>query len=188
MPALKKLAATLALSMLPVAALAATIGGTDYATQYDYREFFTAADGKPFQVVLAGEVFPGLAPDAVALRLLPQMQANKPRPRLTFTYDAPAELPRPYYRLVLIFNAANDLGAGSVCATGQTRFRPGVAGRVHVFAVYCRNELALSQLTGWTEASGPDDPRMGELFKDVFAQVFSDAMHLRPQNANPSFR
>jgi len=29
---------------------------------------------------------------------------------------------------------------------------------------------------------------MGELFKDVFAQVFSDAMHLRPQNGVPSFR
>src|SRR3954468_4900771 len=133
------------LVVLPAIAVAATIGGTDYATQYDYREFFTATDGKPFQVVLAGEVFPGLAPDAVALRLLPQMQANKPRPRLTFTYDGPAELPRPNYRLVLIFNAANDLGAVSVCATGQTRFRPGVAGRVHGFAVYCRNELALSQ-------------------------------------------
>lgn len=184
----KKIAVTLAASLLPMAALAATIGGTDYATQYDYREFFNAADGKPFRVVLAGEAFPGLAPDDVARRLLPQMQANKPQPRLTFTYDVPAERPRPDYRLVLIFNAANDLGANSVCATGQTRFRPGVAGRVHVFAIYCRNELALSQLTGWTEASGPDDPRIGELFKDVFAQVFSDAQGLRPQNGSPTFR
>ena len=184
----KLAAAVLAVTALPVAAFAATIGGTDYATQYDYREFYTVADGKPFQVVLAGEPFPGLAPDDVALRLLPQMQANKPRPRLTFTYDTPAERPRPYYRLVMIFNAANDLSASSVCTTGQTRFRPGVAGRVHIFAVYCRNELALSQLTGWTGASGPDDPRMGELFKDVFAQVFSDAPWLRPQNTSPSFR
>jgi hypothetical protein len=182
-----KLAALL-LAAFPAAALAATVGGVDYATQYDYREFFTVADGKPFRVVLAGEPFPGLAPDDVARRLLPQMQANKPRPRLTFTYDTPAELPRPNYRLVLIFNAANDLGADSVCATGRIRVRPGTPGRVHVFAIYCRNEQALSQLTAWTGASGPDDPRMGELFKDVFAQVFSDAMHLRPQNANPSFR
>jgi len=184
----KLAAAAIAVAALPIAAVAATIGGTDYATQYDYREFYTVADGKPFQVVLAGEAFPGLAADAVALRLLPQMQANKPRPRLTFTYDTPAERPRPYYRLVMIFNAANDLSASSVCTTGQTRFRPGVAGRVHIFAVYCRNELALSQLTGWTGASGPDDPRMGELFKDVFAQVFSDAPWLRPQNTSPSFR
>jgi hypothetical protein len=188
MPALTKIAALLAASALPIAALAATIGGTDYATQYDYREFFNAADGKPFRVVLAGEPFPGLAPDDVARRLLPQMQANKPRPRLTFTYDVPAELPRPNYRLVLIFNAANDLGADSVCATGRMRFRSGVPGRAHVFAIYCRNDQALSQLTAWTAASGPDDPRMGELFKDAFAQVFSDAMHLRPQNAAPSFR
>ena len=45
--------------MLPVAALAATIGGSEYAPQYDYREFFAAADGKPFRVVLAGNPFPG---------------------------------------------------------------------------------------------------------------------------------
>jgi hypothetical protein len=188
MPIFRKIAAALAGSLLPAAAIAATLGGADYATQYDFSEFFQATDGKPFHVIVAGDPFPGLAPDAVAATLLPQMQANKPRPRLTFTYAAPAERPRPYYRLVLVFNAANDLGAGSVCATGQTRVKPGIPGRVHVYAIYCRNELALSQLTGWTNASGPDDPRVGELFKDVFAQLFSDAMHLRPQNANPSFR
>ena len=188
MPLLRKIAATLATALLPVAAVAATLGGADYATQYDFSEFFQATDGKPFQVIVAGDPFPGLAPDVVAPTLLAQMQANKPRPRLTFTYAPPPERPRPYYRLVLVFNAANDLGAGPVCANGETRLKPGIPGRVHVFAVYCRNELALSQLTGWTNASGPDDPRVGELFKDVFAQLFSDAMHLRPQNANPSFR
>jgi len=184
----KFVAGLMVVAAIPAVTAAATLGGVDYATQYDYSEFFNAADGRPFRVVLAGDPFPGLAPDLVAGRLLPQMQANKPRPRLTFTYDAPAEPPRPNYRLVLVFNAANDLGAASVCETGRTRFRPGVPGRVHVFAVYCRNEMALSQLTAWTDASGPDDPRMGELFKDVFAQVFSDAMHLRPQNGVPSFR
>ena len=63
MPALKKIAAALAASVLPVTALAATIGGTQYATQYDYREFFNAADGKPFRVVLAGTPFPGMPVD-----------------------------------------------------------------------------------------------------------------------------
>ncbi len=167
---------------LPTAAYAATLGGVDYATQYDFREFFAATDGKTFRVVLAGNPFPGLAEDDVARRLLPQMQANKPRPRLTFTYDAPAEQPRPNYRLVLVFDPANDLGAGSVCATGKTRFRPGVPGRVRVFAIYCRNDQALSQLTGWTDANGPDDPRVGVLFKQAFAEVFSDALGLRPQS------
>ena len=48
-------------------------------------------------------------------------------------------------------------------------------------AVYCRNDLALSQTTAWTDAAGPDDPRVGELFRELFQVVFSDAMGLRPQ-------
>ncbi len=182
MTILKTLAATFALSMMPVVALPATIGGTEYAPQYDYREFFTAADGKPFRVVLLGNPFPGAAVEQAAGPLLAQMQANKPQPRLTFTYDQPAEQPRPDYRLVLMFDPANDMGAFSVCAGVKPRFRANTPGRVYMQAVYCRNDLALSQTTAWTDASGPDDPRIGELFRQLFPVVFSDAMGLRPQS------
>src|SRR5690348_2561827 len=110
MTRLKKLAAAFALSALPAVASAATIGGTEYAPQYDYREFFAAADGKPFRVVLLGTPFPALAVEQVAGQMLAQMQASRPQPRLTFTYDQPAEQPRPDYRLVLMFDPANDMG------------------------------------------------------------------------------
>src|SRR4249919_3556810 len=88
-------AALLGLAGLPVAAVAGVIGGTYYAPQYDFREFFAATDGRNFQVILAGNPFPGIDPNTVARDLLPAMQAAKPRPALTFTYDAPAERPRP---------------------------------------------------------------------------------------------
>lgn len=182
MHALKKLAATLAVSMLPAAALAATIGGIEYAPQYDYREFFTAADGKPFRVVLVGNPFPDAAVEQVAGQLLAQMQANKPQPRLTFTYNQPNEQPRPDYRLVVMFDPANDMGAYAVCAGDKPRFRTGTPGRAYMQAVYCRNDLALSQTTAWTDAAGPDDPRLGVLFRELFTVVFSDAMGLRPQS------
>jgi hypothetical protein len=182
MPALKKIAVALAASLLPVAALAATIGGTEYAPQYDYREFFNAADGKPFRVVLAGAPF-GAPVETVAGPLLAQMQTAKPQPRLTFTYDAPSELPRPDYRLVLVFDPAGDFGAPSVCAGAKPRLKPGTPGRLYVFAVYCRNDLALSQTTAWTEATGPGDPRVGALFRELFPVLFSDAMGLRPQSS-----
>jgi len=181
MTILKKLVVSFAASMLPIAAAAATIGGTEYAPQYDYREFFNAADGKPFRVVLAGTPFPGVSPDAVAATLLAQMQAAKPPPRLTFTYDIPAERPRPDYRMVLVFDAAGDYGAPSACAGVTPRVRPPTPGRLYMFAVYCRNDLALSQTTAWTNATGPDDPRIGELFRELFPVIFSDAMGLRPQ-------
>jgi hypothetical protein len=181
MTVLKKLAASLALSMLPVATLAATIGGIEYAPQYDYQEFFTAADGKPFRVVLLGNPFPGMPLEQVAGPLLAQMQASRPQPRLTFTYDQPAEQPRPDYRLVLMADPANDMGAYSVCAGVKPRYRPNTPGRVYMQAVYCRNDLALSQTTVWTDAASPDDPRVGALFRELFPVVFSDAMGLRPQ-------
>lgn len=181
MPALTKIAAALSGTLLPVAALAATIGGTEYAPQYDYREFFTAADGKPFRVVLAGTPFAGVPVETVSGALLGQMQAAKPQPRLTFTYDVPAERPRPDYRMMLVFDAAGDYGAPSACAGVTPRVKQPTPGRLHVFAVYCRNDQALTQTTAWTDATGPDDPRVGQLFRELFPVLFSDAMGLRPQ-------
>ena len=123
-PRLMIAAALAALGLLPTTVSAATIGGTYYAVQYDFSEFFAATDGKPFRVILAGNPFPDADGAMVARDLLPIMQAAKPRPALTFTYDAPVERPRPDYRLVLVSNAANDLGGESVCR-GEMRFKPG---------------------------------------------------------------
>ncbi len=159
---------------LPAIAVAATIGGYYYATQYDYREFFAATDGKQFQVVLAGNAFPGVDPETVARALLPAMQAAKPRPALTFTYAKPSPPPRPDYRLVLVFDPANDLNADPVCAGRDMRFRPGRPGLFYVYAIYCRNDQALSYTTAWTAATGPSDPRIERLFRELFMVVFSD--------------
>lgn len=179
-----KLAAMLlGLAAIPAAAAAAVIGGTYYAPQYDFREFFAATDGRNFQVVLAGNPFPGQDPAMVARDLLPVMQAAKPRPALTFTYDTPAERPRPDYRLVLIADPALDLGSASVC-NGVTRFRPGQPGTLYVYAVYCRNDQVMSETTAWTQATGPNDPRVNQLFRELFQVVFSDAPALRPQMGN----
>jgi hypothetical protein len=150
-----------------------TLGGYNYAPEYDFGEFWAATDGKPFRVVFAGNPFPALPVEAVKERLLPVLQANKPRPALTFTYDVPAETPHPDYRLVLVFNPANDLGSGPVC-NGVTRFRPATPGLVYVYGVYCRNDLALSETMGWTSATGPDDPRLGQLFAQLFLVLFTD--------------
>jgi len=181
MPFKNKIAAALfGLVVLPVAAFAGVIGGTYYAPQYDFREFFAATDGRNFQVILAGNPFPGIDPNTVARDLLPAMQAAKPRPALTFTYDAPAERPRPDYRLVLVFDPALDLGSDPVCR-GVTRFKPGQPGLFYVYAVYCRNDQAMSETTAWTPATGPADPQIQQLFRELFQVVFSDSPALRPQ-------
>src|SRR4029434_6340782 len=119
----------------------------DCARRCDCSEFYASTDGKSFRVIVAGNPFPQLNQAEMQRRLLPVMQANRPRPRLTFTYAVPAELPRPDYRLVMVFQAANALPRARVCAT-QIRLRPRTAddaGRFSVFAVYCRNDEAMSQ-------------------------------------------
>ena len=159
---------------LPALAVAATIGGVYYAPQYDYRDFFAATDGRNFPVILAGDAFPGVDPGAVARDLLPAMQAAKPRPSLTFTYDRPIPPASPDYRLVLVFDLANNLNADPVCAGEPPRFQPGTPGRFYVYAIYCRNDRAMSFTTAWTQPNGPADPRIEQLFRQLFIVIFSD--------------
>ena len=162
---------------LPVIAVAATIGGTYYMPQYDYSDFFAATDHKQFQVILQGDAFPGVDPETVARALLPAMQAAKPRPALTFTYARPSPPPSPDYRLVLVFDPANNLNAAPVCAGTDMRFRPGKPGLFYVYAIYCRNDQPLSFTTAWTAATGPTDPRIERLFRELFMVVFSDQVN-----------
>lgn len=159
--------------LAPLNVSGVTLGGDNYAPQYDFSEFWAATDNRPFRVVFAGNPFPALPVEEVKQRLLPVMQANKPRPNLTFTYAQPPVEQHPDYRLVLVFDPTNDLGSGAVC-NGVTRFKPGTPGRVYVYGVYCRNDLALSETMGWTQATDPDDPRVGALFSQLFFVLFTD--------------
>lgn len=152
---------------------AQTVGGADYAPQYDFSEFWAVTDGRLFRVLYAGNPFPALPQQEVMRQLLPVMQANKPRPALTFTYEPPPEPLLPDYRLVLVFDPANDLTAARVCA-GQYFLKQGTPGKVYVFGVYCRDDLALSQTTAWTQALNPGDPRVGAMFAQLFLVLFDD--------------
>ncbi len=97
------------------AARTQTVGGVDYAPEYDFSEFWAATDGRFFRVIVAGNPFPQMPVEEAKQRMLPVMQANKPRPALTFTYQQPPDQLRPDYRLVLVFDPANDLTAARVC-------------------------------------------------------------------------
>jgi hypothetical protein len=167
------------LCFAPWAGSAATIGGAYYASQYDFYEFFAATDHRDFQVVWAGDPFPGIDAATVAHDLLPVLQGAKPRPALTFTFDAPVEKPHPDYRLVLIFDPANNLSSNAVCR-GETRLQPPRPNNLYVYAVYCRDEQVMSETTARTQATSLADPRVGQLFRELFQVVFSDLPALNP--------
>ena len=181
------LALSLAVAWLLGCTQGAVIGGAYYAPEYDWSEFFAVTDGRNFQVIVSGNPFPSLTEPEMKRRLLPVMQASKPRPNLTFTYDAPPDTPHPYYRMVLIFNAANDLNASSVCA-GQIRHKPEPTQPFDLYAIYCRDDLVLSYTTAWTAASSPEDPRVGALFAQLFLVLFPDAPLFRRRPLTPFMR
>ena len=63
--------------------------------------------------------------------------------------------------------------AAEVCA-GHRRLIPGQPGKLYLFAVYCRNDQYMSQTTAWTDATGPDDPRVARMFAVLFQVLFTD--------------
>jgi hypothetical protein len=173
-------AAFAGLVLAPSMVSAAIIGGTNYAAQYDYSEFFAAADHHDFKVILEGNPFPGSDMGSVARDLLPAMQAAKPRPALTFAYDVAAAKDQPDYRLVLVFDPANDLSSKEVC-NGVSRFKPGGTGVFNAYAVYCRNNVPMSETSAWTPARSSSDPRVATLFRELFMVVWPDSHALKPQ-------
>jgi hypothetical protein len=161
----------------------AGVGGFDYAPQYDFSEFYAATNNKTFQVIVSGNPFPSLSPENIRNRLLPVLQVNRPRPRLTFTYTPPAERPHPWYRLVLVFDPANDLTATRVCSN-QIAHKPGLAGHVDLFAVYCRNDQMMSQAVASAVGSAPEDPEIGRMFRHLFLVLFTDQPLMRRHHDN----
>jgi hypothetical protein len=51
----------------------------------------------------------------------------------------------------------------------------------HAYAVYCRNDMPMSETTAWTPASSSSDPQVAELFRELFMVVFPDSHALKPQ-------
>ena len=158
------------------------VSSEDYASQYDYNQFRLAGDGRTFPVLMAGNSFPQLGADDADRRLLVVMQANKPRPRLTFVQEKAG--PDAGHRLVLVFDPANQVGATRVCK-GDAAFGPHVAGQLSVFAVYCRGDVPLSQAIGRATAATPEDRDVARLFDDLFKTVFSDAPNVQPNHGYP---
>jgi hypothetical protein len=172
-------AGAIAVALMPAMASAGVIGGVNLWPEYDYGEFFSIADHHDFKVVLAGNPFPATEMAAVARDLLPAMQAAKPRPALTFAYDVAVEKDQPDYRLVMVFDAADDLASVEVCR-GESRFKPGRPGLFKAYVVYCRNDQVMTETTAWTPASNAADPRVERLFRELFMAVFPDSHALKP--------
>jgi hypothetical protein len=156
------------------------VSSEDYASQYDYNQFRLASDGRMFPVLIVGNPFPELGAGDADRRLLAVMQANKPRPRLTFTLESTSL----GHRLVLVFDPVNEVSAARVCK-GEAATGRHIPGQLSVFAVYCRGEVPMSQAVGRTTAAAPEDRGIARLFDALFQTVFSDAPNIQPNHGYP---
>ena len=83
------------------------------------------------------------------------MQADKPPPNLTFTYDQPAEQPRPYYRSGPDRSTRPTI-SGAYARLRQrqrARFKPERRPDVCCSPSIAATNFALSQTTAWTNAA-----------------------------------
>lgn len=181
------LAGAMSVLLAACAGRAGTVGGSDFSPNYDFSEFYAATNHRTFLAVVTGNPFPGLSREDMQQRLLPVMQANRPPSDLTFTYAVPAEPPHPWYRVVLVFDPATDLGAASVCA-GRIRLLPKPSGLFDLFAVYCRNDEVLAQTMTKTPAASPEDPRVAAALKAVFLELFNPFRYPEYRPLQPFFR
>ena len=156
------LAAIVAIILVPALAAAAShsVPSADYAV----------SDRSDSKVVMAGNPFPDRDAAAVARDLLPAVQTARSQLALTAAADVAPMMDQPDYRVVLVFNPSWDLSAKEVCGR-RARVREGAMGQVDVYAVYCRNNVALAEATARTPADGPRDPRMTTALRKVFTQI-----------------
>jgi hypothetical protein len=152
---------------------AATIGGTFYAPQYDFAEFFAATDHRNFQVVVAGarrrSDCRGARPaagDAGA--------SHGQRSLSTTTRRSKGRVP-----ITDCAGFQSRLNSSAVC-NGAIRLKQDRPGMLNLYAVYCRNDQVMSETTAWTPAIGPNDPRVEGPFRQLFQVVFSDSPALKP--------
>ena len=160
------LAAIVAIILVPALAAAASHS----VPSADYAELFSVSDRSDSKVVMAGNPFPDRDAAAVARDLLPAVQTARSQLALTAAADVAPMMDQPDYRVVLVFNPSWDLSAKEVCGR-RARVREGAMGQVDVYAVYCRNNVALAEATARTPADGPRDPRMTTALRKVFTQI-----------------
>ncbi len=81
---------------------------------------------------------------------------------------------------MLVFDPANDLNSDPGVQGHDALPAQASPGVFYVYAIYCRNDMTMSETTATTAATGPDDPRIAQLFRELFMVVFTDSPAIRP--------
>ena len=81
---------------------------------------------------------------------------------------------QPDYRLVLVFDPANDLGSKEVC-NGVSRFKPGQPGLFRPMPSTAATTWRCRRPRPGRRPASANDPQVAELFRELFMVVWPDS-------------
>jgi hypothetical protein len=121
-------------------------------------------------VEVLGQPFVGFSTDSLAGQIADAMTGQLIGRPITFT-AAHDQAPRPQYRVVLAFNAADATDPRSVC-TGKVA-GGGPAEKITVIASFCDDGQMLASVKGWiARVDGPADSRFRRLMGQITRELF----------------
>jgi hypothetical protein len=145
------------------------------------------AGDRDLKLVVFGDPFP-MPPDAFARTVEADLRGAPSMHQPTRPLLAPGESAKPIYRLVYVFNPASGMFGNAICRRGlkaeaNEDFPPAstpsaaMPGQVVAVAAFCVEYRAVSEVSGQTAATGPDDVRVYQLTREMMSQLFRPDVH-----------
>lgn len=152
---------------------------------YDPSILAYAAKEGPVYTEIIGAPFPGEEDRVANIVTETLREAQLTGRRLEFTTDPALASQRSPFRTIVLFNPAPGAASGKICSNSDQPRVEGKDDRVSVMVAYCNGGDAVSSVTGWTRADGPDSPQFAKLFKQVSLEIFpSRAIYSRSDGGN----
>ena len=172
---------------LAACSTATSTGPVSIAPSYDRAYIADVAERGGMPLVLRGDPFPGNN-GPFAQQVATALTDAHFGPAFTVFAD-PAEAPDGSAKTVLVVNPKRPVNSGNVCRTGTTGTpddspdggsggssqgsATGSAGSLDFTIAFCSANRRLSSMRGrLADVSGPEDPRIGELFRQVAIQLY----------------
>ncbi|MBK1671197.1 hypothetical protein CKO28_24650 [Rhodovibrio sodomensis] len=155
--------------------MATSTGPASISPSYDQAYISDVAERGGMPLIVRGDPFPGNN-GPFARQVATALTDSHFGPEFTVFAD-PAEAPDGSAKTVLVVNATQRVNSGTVChsdaSDSSAGSAVGPAGKIDFTIAFCSGNRRLSSLRGQlAEVSGPEDPRIGELFQQVAIQLY----------------
>ncbi|MBF0324040.1 MAG: hypothetical protein HQL42_03115 [Alphaproteobacteria bacterium] len=149
----------------------ATVSGT-WRSPATWSTMVYASSAGPMLVEVLGQPFANLSPESLSGHVADSMTGQLIGRPITFTADQ-AQAPRPQFRVILAFNAADTTDPKSLCAGKVVLGAP--AEKITLIASFCDDGQMLASVKGWVaRIDGPTDSRFRRLIGQVTRELFGN--------------